>query len=59
MVDSDEIGWRYTSVGELEDWIEQAVKAMEKAIETSDTTGLKEVVDNGRDIGLTYDEERS
>ena len=64
MVDSDEIlfsdgsvSYRYTTVGELEDWIEQAVKAMEKAIETSDTTGLKEVVNNGRDLGLTYGEQ--
>ena len=58
MIDLDGIQyWSWTATDKLEKWITQAQKAMEKAIETSDTTGLKEVVNNGRDLGLTYDEQ--
>ena len=46
----------YELIAKLKAWLKQAEAAMEKAIETGDVTGLKQVINDLRDLGFGRDD---
>ena len=46
----------FSDIANLKAWLLQAEAAMMKAIETGDVTGLKQVVNDLRDLGFVHDD---
>ena len=46
----------FENISKLQEWLQKAEAAMEKAIETGDVTGLKKVVNDLRDLGFGRDD---
>ena len=46
----------FNDIAKLKTWLLEAEAAMEKAIETGDVTGLKQVVNDLRDLGFVHDD---
>ena len=42
----------FENISKLQEWLQKAEAAMEKAIETGDVTGLKKVINDLRDLGF-------
>ena len=46
----------FENISKLQEWLQKAEAAMEKAIETGDVTGLKKVINDLRDLGFGRDD---
>lgn len=46
----------FDDIAKLKSWLKEAEAAMAKAIETGDVTGLKQVINDLRDLGFGRDD---
>ena len=47
----------FNDIDKLKSWLKEAEAAIEKAIATGDVTGLKQVINDLRDLGFVHDDD--